>query len=204
MTPPTWPFDAGLPAALEALAAGRLILFPTETVYGVGARCDRPAAVAALRAAKGRAEDKPLQVLVPCAAAAAGLARFNRLAAALAARFWPGPLTLVLPAESAAPAELVTAAGTIGLRCPQHAGLARLLAGSGPLAASSANLAGQPPATTCAAATAALGSAVALALDGGPASLGQASTVVAIEGDGWRMLRPGALTAAQLAEAVDG
>jgi release factor glutamine methyltransferase len=197
-----WGVRGDLFAALAALEAGELILFPTETVYGIGARCDRPAAIARLYAAKGRDAGKPLQILVADASTARRLAAdWPPMAEALAARFWPGPLTLVVPASEAVPADLRAADGTVGLRCPDLPLLTRLLAAAGPLAASSANRAGQPPATTRAEAVACLGDAAAVALDGGTAREGVASTVVRLGAAGVEILRQGALSAADI-EAV--
>ena len=187
-------FAAGMDEAASVLADGGLLLFPTETVYGVGARWDRADAVAAVYNAKGRPADKPLQVLVGSVEAARSMAAiddpaFERLAAA----FWPGALTLVVPAAAGLPREVLAADGTVGLRCPNHAGLRALLQVAGPLAASSANRSEEPPATNCAAAVAALGSWAQLALDSGPCSGGVPSSVVRLSAGELTVLRAGAL-----------
>lgn len=197
--------EAGLAAAARALAAGEPVLVPTETVYGIACRIDRPTAIAALLAAKGRPDGKPLQVLVDGAQSALDLALEPPAAARrLAEALWPGPLTLVLAARPGTPAEVVAADGTIGLRCPDHADLRRLLARTGPLAASSANLAGEPPATNCEAAVAALGAAVGLAADGGPCRGGVPSTVVRVRDEEIDVLRQGAVSAAEIERVAGG
>lgn len=188
------PDEPWLEPLLAALAADALVLVPTETVYGVAARAESPAALEALRAAKGREADKPLQLLVPSPAAARALAAsWPPAAARLAERWWPGPLTLVVPAADHLPAGRAAADGTVGLRCPDHPLALALLAATGPLAASSANLAGEAPATDCAAAVAALGEFAACALDDGPVRGGVPSTVVRVTDAGVAVLRAGAL-----------
>ena len=134
---------AGIAAAAEVLRAGGLIAVPTETVYGLAARADDGTAVAGIYAAKGRPSFNPLIVHVADAAQAETLAVFSPLARTLAARFWPGPLTLVLPRRPQAPvASLVTAGlDTIALRCPAHHVMQALVRAVGPLAAPSANAA---------------------------------------------------------------
>lgn len=193
-----------LDAAAAALAAGELLIVPTETVYGLVARLDRPAAVAALYAVKGRPASQPLQVLVgtpdEAAALAAGLTAAER---ALAAACWPGPLTLVVAAGADLPSAVCAADGSVGLRCPAHPWLTALLAASGPLAASSANRAGAPPPTTAAAALAGLAPDVTAALDAGPCVLGQPSTVARVEAGRVVVVRAGALAAAALQQVVD-
>lgn len=192
-------FAAGMDAAASVLAEGRLLIFPTETVYGIGARWDRPDAVAAVYAAKGRPADKPLQVLVGSVAAARSMAAASdEVAERLAAAFWPGALTLVVPAAPGLPREVLGDDGTVGLRCPDHAGLRALLQVTGPLAASSANRSGEPPATCCADAVAALGDQAGLALDGGPCQGGVPSSVVRVRDGRLTVLRAGALDEAEL------
>lgn len=195
--------EAGLAAAAQALAAGEPVLVPTETVYGIAARIDRPTAIAALLRAKGRPDGKPLQVLVDGVESALDLALEPPPAARrLAEAFWPGPLTLVVAALSGIPIEVVAGDGSIGLRCPDHADLRRLLARTGPLAASSANLAGEPPATDYGAAVAALGASVGVAADGGPCRGGVPSTVVRVRPDGAEVLRQGALSAGAIEQVA--
>lgn len=137
-------------AAAEAALAGALIVFPTDTVYGIGTRPDPPEATARLFRAKARDRDTPLPVLVHSFEAARELAVFDERAERLAAVFWPGALTLILPRTAASSGwDLGGDGATVGLRIPAHRLAAALLAATGPLATSSANRSGEPPATTC-------------------------------------------------------
>jgi L-threonylcarbamoyladenylate synthase len=196
---------AQVAAAVQALAAGRLAILPTETVYGLAADAANATAVAALYAAKGRPAFNPLIAHVADLAAARRIAVFNDAALALAERFWPGPLTLVLPiADPAAVCDLARAGlDTVAVRVPGHP-LARtvLQAFGRPIVAPSANRSGRPSPTTFEAACEETGTAAAAALDGGPCPVGLESTVVALL-DVPRLLRPGAVTRAEL-EAVIG
>ena len=181
------------------------MIVPTETVYGLAADAANPQAVAALYAAKGRPSFNPLIAHVADVAAARPIARFDARAEALAARFWPGPLTLVLPiGDPAAVCDLARAGlDTVAVRAPAHPLTRRLLAlFGGPVAAPSANRSGRPSPTTFEDACAETGAAAAEALDGGPCEIGLESTVVALV-DVPRLLRPGAVTRAEL-EAVAG
>ena len=187
--------DRGLRAAAALLRAGELVAFPTETVYGLGADARDPRAVAAIFAAKGRPAHNPLIVHVADLAAAEALAAFAAPARELAERFWPGPLTLVLPRRGAALAEAVTAGlPTVALRVPDHP-LARdlLAAFGGPLAAPSANRSGRVSATTREHVLDGLGGRIAAVLDGGPCPLGLESTIIGFEGARAVLLRPGGL-----------
>lgn len=198
--------DAADPiSAARALKAGGLVLMPTETVYGLAADAGNARAVAAVYAAKGRPSFNPLIAHVPDVAAARRIARFDDRATALAARFWPGPLTLVLPvADAEAVCDLARAGlDTVAVRVPGHPTAQALLAAfGGPVVAPSANRSGRPSPTTFAAAVEETGSAAAAALDGGPCAVGLESTVVALL-DEARLLRPGAVTRAEI-EAVIG
>ena len=191
--------------AAQALKAGGLVLMPTETVYGLAADAANPRAVAAVYEAKGRPSFNPLISHVADVGMARRIARFDPRAEALAARFWPGPLTLVLPAaDTAAVCDLARAGlDTVAVRAPAHP-LARALlqAFGGPVVAPSANRSGRPSPTTFAAALEETGYAAAAALDGGPCEVGLESTVVALL-DEARLLRPGAVTRAEI-EAVIG
>ena len=185
---PSAPDPDTLDQAAAVLRSGGLVAFPTETVYGLGAY--GADASARLARAKGRDEGKPFQVLVADAKAAQAAGVFNRTACALAERFWPGPLTLVVPRLDALAGE----ADTIGLRVPDHAialGLIERLGGA--LVATSANRPGALAARTAEAVLAALGQRVELILDGGPVAAGRPSTVVALSGDGLTILREGAI-----------
>jgi L-threonylcarbamoyladenylate synthase len=192
--------------AAAALAAGRLVILPTETVYGLAADAADPAAVAALYAAKGRPRFNPLIAHVLDLAAAEAQGAFDDRARALAEAFWPGPLTLVVPAKAGGSVCDLARAGldTIAVRAPAHP-LARavLEAFAGPIVAPSANRSGRPSPTTLADAVAETGFAAARALDGGPCAIGVESTVVSLLDGPPRLLRPGAVTRGQI-EAVIG
>jgi len=187
------PDAAGIAAAAALLRAGGLVAVPTETVYGLAARADQPQAVAGIYAAKGRPGFNPLIVHVADVAQAETLAEFSPLALRLAARFWPGPLTLVLPRRAdAAVASLVTAGlDSIALRCPAHAVMQALVQAVGPLAAPSANASGRISPTRAAHVLDSL--ADVPVIDAGPCPAGVESTIVAVERDSWRLLRPGAV-----------
>jgi L-threonylcarbamoyladenylate synthase len=191
---------AGAEATAEAvrvLAAGGLVAFPTETVYGLGADATNGAAVARLYAAKGRPAFNPLIAHVTDAAAAQALARFDADAARLAAAFWPGPLTLVLPkSQTCTVSELATAGlDSIAVRVPHHAVAQDLLAAFGrPVVAPSANRSGHVSPTTAAHVLGDLSGRVDLIVDGGPTPVGVESTIVACLGQafgGPALLRPG-------------
>ncbi|MFN3819105.1 L-threonylcarbamoyladenylate synthase [Blastomonas sp.] len=213
--PASKPSDAQIvPASAEAVAravtllrAGRPVALPTETVYGLAADASRADAVAAIYRTKGRPDFNPLIVHVPDVAAARRLAIFDERAEKLAAAFWPGPLTLVLPlAEGADVAPAVTAGlPTIALRCPAHPVMRAVLkAGGMMLAAPSANRSGGISPTTAAHVAASLGDGVPLILDGGACSAGLESTIVALRNfsdrpSGWQLLRPGPIDPAAIA-----
>lgn len=192
------PFDeAAVAVAARLLRAGDIVAIPTETVYGLAADATDGAAVARIYAAKGRPSFNPLIVHVPDLAAAERIAMFDEGARALAARWWPGPLTLVLPLRpDAGIAALVTAGlETIALRVPAHRAMQALLQASGcPLAAPSANASNAISPTRAAHVAASLGARVPLILDDGPTTAGVESTIV---GAG-AILRPGPITAEQL------
>jgi len=178
---------------------------PTETVYGLAANAADPRAVAAVYAAKGRPSFNPLIAHVADVAMARRIARFDPRAEALAARFWPGPLTLVLPvADEAMVCDLARAGlDTVAVRAPGHPLAHKLIeAFGGPVVAPSANRSGRPSPTTFADAVEETGAAAAAALDGGRCAVGLESAVVALL-DVARLLRPGAVTRAEI-EAVIG
>lgn len=193
---------AGIAAAADQLRAGGLVALPTETVYGLAARADQAESVAAIYRAKGRPDFNPLIVHVPSVEGARELAELDDRAEALAAAFWPGALTLVLPLRpDAAIAPAVTAGlPTIALRCPAHPVMRGVLAASGlPLAAPSANRSGGVSPTRAEHVAASLGGAVPLILDGGACAAGLESTIVALrEGGAWQVLRPGPITEPQI------
>ncbi len=181
------------------------MILPTETVYGLAGDAANPQAVAAIFEAKGRPSFNPLISHVTDLAAAEHIARFDDRARALAARFWPGPLTLVLPiAQDTAVSDLARAGlDTVAVRAPAHP-LARALLAQfgGPVVAPSANRSGRPSPTNYADAMEETGDKVAAALDGGACQVGLESTVVALL-DVPRLLRPGAVTREEI-EAVIG
>ena len=185
--------------AAEILRAGGLVAFPTETVYGLGADGLDGAAVRAVFAAKGRPADNPLILHVAGMDQAAGVARLESRARDLAGRFWPGPLTLVLPALDRVPPEVRAGLPSVAVRCPRHPVALALIAACGrPLAAPSANRSGRPSPTTAAAVLEELDGRIDAVLDGGPCALGVESTVVDATGGDLRLLRLGALPAERL------
>jgi L-threonylcarbamoyladenylate synthase len=185
--------EASAAAAARCLAAGGLVAFPTETVYGLGADAANPAAIARLYRAKGRPSFNPLIAHVRDIAAARRIARFDPVAIALAEAFWPGPLTLVLPkAEGCPVADLATAGlETIALRVPAHP-VARdiLRAFGGAVVAPSANLSGHVSPTTAAHVQGDLAGRIDLIVDGGPVEVGVESTIIGCF-DAPMLLRPG-------------
>ena len=186
---------AAIARAAGLLRAGRLVAFPTETVYGLGADATSDAAVAAVYQAKGRARENPLIVHVATPEDAVHEALLDGRAERLAARFWPGPLTLVLRRRADTRLSPLVSAGldTVAIRVPAHPTALALLAETGrPVAAPSANPSGALSPTTAAHVAAGLGDRVALILDDGPCPLGVESTVVDLSRpDAARLLRPG-------------
>ncbi|MFC0684281.1 L-threonylcarbamoyladenylate synthase [Novosphingobium clariflavum] len=194
--------SAGLARAAELLRASGLVAIPTETVYGLCARADRDESVAAIYRAKGRPSFNPLIVHVADIEGARAVARFDPRAEALAAAFWPGALTMVLPlAEGAAIAPAVTAGlPTVALRCPAHPVMREVIARCGlPLAGPSANRSGGVSPTTAEHVVSSLGERVDAVVDGGACEAGLESTIVALRGDGrWQVLRPGPIPQARI------
>ena len=179
--------DEDVLEAARLLRKGLVIAFPTETVYGLGARADDGAAMQYLMRVKERAPDKKMTILMPDRESAeAYAAQFNPAARALAAAFWPGPLTLVVDDGRQ---------GAVGLRVPDLPATRRLLRAAGvPVAAPSANRSGRPPATTAGEVMREFEGLIPCVLDGGPARMKVASTGVEIAGDQVRILRAGALS----------
>jgi L-threonylcarbamoyladenylate synthase len=195
----------GVRAAVGLLAAGELVAFPTETVYGLGADARNPRAVAAVYAAKGRPSFNPLIVHVADIRAAEAVAHVPDAARALAARFWPGPLTLVLPRRAEAGLADAATAGlaTVAVRVPAHPLARRLLAAfAGPLVGPSANPSGRVSPTTRAHVLDGLDGRIAAVLDGGACPVGVESTIVGFDGDRVVLLRPGGLPAEALEAAA--
>ena len=189
---------------MDLLRSGGLVAFPTETVYGLGGDARSDLAVARIFEAKGRPRFNPLIVHVPDVAAAREFAVFDARAEAVVARFWPGPLTLVLPLRDAGLSDLVTAGlGSVAVRVPAHPlAQALLRAFGGPLAAPSANPSGRVSPTRAAHVMAGLAGRIAAVLDGGPCAVGVESTILGLV-DGPELLRPGGL-AVEALEAVLG
>jgi L-threonylcarbamoyladenylate synthase len=198
--------EAAIALAADRLRAGELVAVPTETVYGLAARADSEAAVAAIYRAKGRPDFNPLIVHLPGLEEARRLAVFDERAEALAGAFWPGPLTLVLPLRAGARLAPAVTAGlpTVALRVPAHPVMRAVLAASGlPLAAPSANRSGAVSPTEARHVAASLEGGVALILDAGACRDGLESTIVAPrEGAGWQILRPGPIDQTQLAAVL--
>ena len=193
-----------LSLAVQRLRAGGLVAFPTETVYGLGADAFNPAAVERVFATKGRPAHNPLIVHVDGAPMAAGLvAQWPAQAARLAEAFWPGPLTLVLPASDRVPA-LVRAGGpNVALRCPNHpVAIALLRAFGGPLVGPSANPSGSVSPTTAQHVRDAFDEQRVLVLDGGPCTAGIESTVLSLAQSPPRVLRPGPISPSALARVL--
>ncbi|QZH76163.1 MAG: threonylcarbamoyl-AMP synthase [Erythrobacter sp.] len=196
------PDAEGVAEAAALLRAGQLVAIPTETVYGLAARADSAEAVARIYRAKGRPEFNPLIVHVGSLEMAQRLAQFGQRALDLADRYWPGPLTLVLPARADGGIARAVTAGlpTIALRQPAHPVAARILAETGvPLAAPSANRSYAVSPTRPAHVLASFGADSPPVVDGGPCTEGLESTIVALRpGGGWQMLRPGPVSHEEL------
>ena len=196
--------EAGIAAAAEAIARARPVAVPTETVYGLAGDATSGDAVAAIYAAKGRPSFNPLIVHVDGMEMAETVAIFSPLARRLAETFWPGPLTLVLPLADGAPVARLTTAGlsTVAVRMPAHPVMRALISQCGhPLAAPSANASGAISATRAEHVAQSLAGRIELVLDGGPTEVGIESTIVAVEEDRLRLLRPGSVTPEMLSEA---
>ena len=169
----------GMRLAKNSIGKKELVVFPTDTVYGIACDAFSHEAVEKLLEAKGRDKQSPPPVLIGNASALDGLAQeVPQLAHKIAATFWPGALTMILKAQPSLTWDLGETKGTVALRMPDHKIALALLQETGPLAVSSANLSGQPAATTCQQAEAALGSKVKIYLDGGSSPKGEASTIV--------------------------
>jgi len=206
----------GLAEAISAVRRGELVVFPTDTVYGIGADAFTPSAVNALLEAKGRGRDIPVPVLVGTVRAANALVEsLGTYGQDLVDAFWPGPLTLVLPASPSLVWDLGETKGTVALRMPDNTIALELLSETGPLAVSSANLTGRPAARTAAEAEGMLGESISVYLDGGEAGSAydrvegkdSSSTIVdatalAAGVGGLRILRHGVISADRLREVV--
>jgi L-threonylcarbamoyladenylate synthase len=197
--------DAQVERAARLLREGRLVAFPTETVYGLGGDATSDRAVASIFAAKNRPEFNPLIIHVADVGEAEKLVDFSPLARLLAKRFWPGPLTLVLERRADCPVSLLASAGldSLAVRIPAHPlALALLKAVKRPLAAPSANPSGAISPTTAAHVEAGLGGKVAMILDGGPCLVGVESTVLDARGEKAVILRHGGVTQEELEDLL--
>ena len=188
-------------AAAEALKAGQLVAFPTETVYGLGADATNDKAVALVYAVKGRPAFNPLIAHVPDAESAFRLGQFPEAAKALAQALWPGPLSIVVPRAANCPVSLLASAGlpSIAIRVPRHPMALELLRAVGrPVVAPSANPSGRVSPTSAEHVRKHLGGKVAVILDGGRCKVGVESTVVSFLDDGPKFLRPGGIARAEI------
>ena len=198
------PTTNGLARAAALLRGGALVAFPTETVYGLGGDATNDRAVAAIFAAKGRPSFNPLIVHVPDLAAARAVAVFDARAEAVAAAFWPGPLTLVLPLRAEAGISPLVTAGlpTVAVRVPAHPVAQGLLRAFGkPLAGPSANPSGKVSPTRAAHVLSGLAGRIAAVVDGGACAVGVESTILGLDGPP-ALLRPGGVTVEALEQAL--
>jgi L-threonylcarbamoyladenylate synthase len=197
--------EEAIQRAARLIRAGELVAFPTETVYGLGGDATSEVAVAQIFAAKGRPRFNPLIIHVPSLAEAEALAVFDERARLAAGRFWPGPLSLVLPRRAESGLSLLASAGldTVALRAPAHPVAQALLRASGrPIAAPSANRSGRVSPTMAEHVAAELGDRIALILNGGACPVGLESTVLDLTGPTPALLRPGGVTLEELREIV--
>lgn len=193
---------ADLDQSLRALDEGRVVVMPTDTVYGLAARPDRAAGVEAIFALKGRPREKPLPVLAAGVEDLASVVALDERIRRLARTFWPGPLTVVAARAPAFEADLGGHGDTLGVRVPDCDLALQLLRASGPLAVTSANRSGEPAAATVGDARRALGAAVAVYLDAGRVR-GEASTVVSLV-DEPKLLRAGPVSISSILAALEG
>lgn len=195
--------ELGLRAAVNAVKGGRLVVLPTDTLYGLGCDAFDNDAVAKLLLTKHRGPDMPVPVLVGSWDTIQGLVReYTPHAKALVEAFWPGGLSIVVPQAPSLPWNLGDTRGTVMLRMPLHPVAIELLRETGPMAVSSANISGQPPATTVTDAKAQLGAGASAYLDGGECPVGKASTIVDLSGPNPKLLREGAIPAERIAEVL--
>lgn len=195
--------SAGLRAAVGAVKGGRLIVMPTDTLYGIGCDAFDSESVNSLLAAKGRGRDMPVPVLVGSWSTIDGLVlSVSPTARELTRAFWPGGLSLVVHQAPSLAWDLGDTRGTVMLRMPLHPVAIEVLREVGPMAVSSANVSGQPPATTVEQAREQLGESVAVYLDGGPAAKAVPSTIVDLTDVTPKILREGAISAEEIAEVL--
>lgn len=193
-----------LARAVAVLRSGQLVIYPTDTLYALGGRALDAGAAGRVRAAKGREEAKPLPLVAADRVQAVSLcSAWTQDAERLARRFWPGPLTLVLPASRDLPTEVTAGGPTIAVRVPGLRVTRELCALAGPLISTSANPAGATPPRTCGEAVAGVGGAAALALDAGPGRP-VASTIVDLTGAAPRLVRAGLVPWEQVVDVLRG
>jgi L-threonylcarbamoyladenylate synthase len=193
----------GVREAAYAIRRGDLIVLPTDTVYGIGADAFTPSAVTKLLAAKGRGRDMPVPVLIGSRSVLQALVgELSEPARHLVEVLWPGALTIIARHTPALAWDLGDAHGTVALRMPADLLALELLKDTGPMAVSSANRSGLPPAITCENAQAQLGDAVSVYLDGGPTTSGVPSSIVDVTGDVPVLVRPGWISLERLREIV--
>ena len=185
--------------AVVALRMDKLVVVPTDTVYGLAAALNERA-IANIFDAKGRREDKPIPVLGGAARDLETIVEFNDSARKLAARYWPGPVTLILPRAEGFELDLGGSAPTVAVRVPKEPRAIELLRKTGPLAVTSANISGQRDAQTVEEARGALGSKVGLYIDGGRCA-GKPSTIVFVAGER-RVLREGAISEREILQML--
>ncbi|AZA09476.1 L-threonylcarbamoyladenylate synthase [Corynebacterium pseudopelargi] len=195
--------QAGIKAAQAAVADGRLVVLPTDTLYGLGCDAFNNQAVANLLATKKRGPDMPVPVLVGSWDTARGLVHnFDHRLETLIEAFWPGALSIVVSQAPSLPWNLGDTRGTVLLRMPLHPIAIELLRETGPMAVSSANITGNTPPKTAIAAKQQLGDAVSVYLNGGETPVGQASTIVDVSGATPKVLREGSISAARIEEVL--
>ena len=193
----------GVRAAADAVRAGRCVVLPTDTVYGIGCDAFNNDAVETLLATKRRGPDMPVPVLVGSWVTIQGLVReFTETAKTLVEAFWPGGLSIVVPEAPSLPWNLGDTRGTVLLRMPNQPLALELLQETGPMAVSSANISGNPPATTATEARQQFGDEVPIYLDGGTAEIGEPSTIIDISGPVPRILREGAISAERIGQVL--
>jgi L-threonylcarbamoyladenylate synthase len=197
--------DRGIRAAIDAVGRGDLVVLPTDTVYGIGADAFKTWAVTALQNAKGRGRSVAPPVLVGSRSTVDGLAHaLPSIARDLMEAFWPGGLTIVVEHAPSLAWDLGDTYGTVALRMPLHPIALEILRETGPMAVSSANTHGKPPASTAVEAREQLGYAVSVYLDGGPSMESIASTIIDVTGDVPQLRRVGAISIDELRKVAPG